>query len=231
MNNDLQPIGNCIPEMLNPEHVREVLDRPFDQEAIKTRPGNFGKSLNYVEAHEYIRRLNEAYGSMWSFNIVQHEILDNEVIVVGKLTTHGFVKMAFGGSSITKAKDSGAIISIADDLKAAATDAFKKSCSFLGLGLHLYQDGNGKGSVNNQSAHGHNNGSTRSDNGNGRLTSRQLEAILSIGRDNGLDREQIRQMSLDRFSRNLEFIGKSEASTLIQELKGSNGNNAAGGGR
>ena len=231
MSNEPTHISECLPDLLNPEKVREVLDRPFNQNAIKTRPGNFGKSLQYVEAHEYIHRLNEAFGVAWSFQIIQHEVLDQEVLVVGKLTTHGFVKMAFGGSSITKAKDSGAIISIADDLKAAATDAFKKSCSFLGLGLHLYQDGNGKGSVNNQSAHGHNNGSTRSDNGNGRLTSRQLEAILSIGRDNGLDREQIRQMSLDRFSRNLEFIGKSEASNLIQELKGSNGNNVAGGGR
>jgi hypothetical protein len=39
---------------------------------------------------------------------------------------------------ITKAKETGEIISLADDLKAAATDALKKAATLLGVGLHLY---------------------------------------------------------------------------------------------
>jgi hypothetical protein len=54
--------------------------------------------------------------------------------------------------------------------------------------------------------------------GNGRLTSRQLDAILAIGRDKGLDREAIRAMALQRFGKNIEFVSKAEASSLIQEL-------------
>jgi hypothetical protein len=98
-------------------------------------------------------------------------------------------------------------------LKAAATDAFKKACSFLGIGLHLYQDSAQKPAPSSGQSPG--NGHA---NGNGRLTSRQLEAILAIGRDKGLDRDQVRQMALDRFGKNVEFIGKAESSSFIQEL-------------
>ena len=229
-------LSECIPDLLRPEKVREVLDRPFPPELIKSRPGSFGQTLSYVEAHEYITRLNEAFGVAWTFEIMTHDVGDQEVIVLGKLTTLGHVRMAFGGSQITRAKENGEPISIADDLKAASTDSFKKACSFLGLGLHLYQDGNG--SVKSQSAQAPHNGNRNGNgtggfngNGNGRLTSRQLEAILAIGRDKGLDREQIRQMAHDRFGRNLEFIGKSEASSMIQELQDNNGGNGAGGGK
>ena len=235
MSSQPTPLSECIPDMLQPQKVREVLDRPFPPEAIKSRPGSFGQTLNYVEAHEYITRLNEAFGCAWSFHIVQHEVGDQEVIALGKLSALGHVRMAFGGSTITRAKESGEPVSIADDLKAASTDAFKKACSFLGLGLHLYQDGNGSATATkSQPAQAPHNGNRNGNgtggfngNGNGRLTSRQLEAILAIGRDKGLDREQIRQMAHDRFGRNLEFIGKSDASSLIRELQGNN----AGGGR
>ena len=45
----------------------------------------------------------------------------------------------FGSSKITRARESGEIISLADDLKAAATDALKKAATLLGVGLHLYR--------------------------------------------------------------------------------------------
>ena len=215
MSSEPTHISECIPDLLRPEKVREVLDRPFAPELVKTRPGSFGQTLSYVEATNYIHRLNEAFGVAWSFQIIQHEVLDHEVLVVGKLTTLGHVRMAFGGSQITRAKDTGEPVSIADDLKAAATDAFKKACSFLGIGLHLYAaDDPAKNPPPKFSGNGNGNGK-----GNGRLTSRQLDAILSIGRDKGLDREQVRQMALDRFGKNVEFIGKQEASAFITELQ------------
>ena len=79
------PLSECLPDVLKPERVRAILDRPFPPEAIKSRPGNFGQILGYVEAHEYIRRFNEAFGVAWSFHVVQHEVMENEVLVLGKL--------------------------------------------------------------------------------------------------------------------------------------------------
>ena len=215
MSSEPTHISECIPDLLRPEKVREVLDRPFAPELVKTRPGSFGQTLSYVEAHQYVTRLNEAFGVAWSFQIIQHEVLEHEVIVVGKLTTLGHVRMAFGGSIITRTKDTGESVSVADDLKAAATDSFKKACSFLGIGLHLYAaDDPAKNPPPKFSGNG--NGQAK---GNGRLTSRQLDAILSIGREKGLDREEVRQMALDQFGRNLEFISKAEASSMIQSFQ------------
>ena len=42
------------------------------------------------------------------------------------LTAEEVVKSQFGSSRITRAKETGAIISLAEDLKAAATDSQKK---------------------------------------------------------------------------------------------------------
>ena len=50
------------------------------------------------------------------------------------------MKMQFGASQVTRERETKALISLGDDLKAAATDALKKCATFLGVGLHLYAD-------------------------------------------------------------------------------------------
>src|SRR5580693_8457626 len=116
---------------------KDVLTRPFAPEQVKTRPGQGGKSLNYVETHAVIARLNEAADFEWSFEVTKHEVMVDEVIVLGKLTIDGVTKMAFGGSSVTR-DNSGKEVSLADDLKAATSDAIKKTASLFGIGLELY---------------------------------------------------------------------------------------------
>ncbi|MCB9475321.1 MAG: hypothetical protein H6685_00495 [Deltaproteobacteria bacterium] len=203
--------------------ARQILETPFDANLIKSRPGSFGEQLSYVEGVEYIRRLNEAFDGRWSFEVVTHETTDRECIVVGKLVADGIVKMAFGGTEIKRKRETGEIVCLADDLKAAATDALKKAASFLGVGLHLYSDQPTNGTTPNSTngSNGHaspNNGTNGSTNGSGgRLTARQLSAILAIGKEKGLDRGQINKLCLERFGKNLEFLSKAEASLLISE--------------
>jgi len=206
---------------------REALERPFDSSLIKTRQGGHGRSLNYVEGAEYIRRLNEVYDADWNFEIVQHQVLEGEVIVVGKLVAGGVIKMSFGGSSVTTSRSSGEAVSLADDLKAAATDALKKACSLLGIGLHLYSDaqpsaGNGNG---RQQPHGGNGQRRRNGNGRGngasngdRATQRQVSAIWALGRNLGMSADAIRQRSLEEFGAMPEMLSKSDASTLISAM-------------
>jgi hypothetical protein len=57
----------------------DILERPFEAALIKSRRGQGGKTLSYVEGAEYIRRLNEAFESRWSFEVVEHQVLDAEV--------------------------------------------------------------------------------------------------------------------------------------------------------
>ena len=119
---------------------REILEAPFPPDAIKTRPGAYGGSLSYLEGHTIVQRLNEAFDGQWSFEVVTHQILDDEVLVLGKLKSEvaGVVKMAFGSSRITRDDRTGKPIALGDDLKAGATDALKKAATLLGVGLSLY---------------------------------------------------------------------------------------------
>ena len=119
---------------------RELLEKPFDLSQIKQREGNFGKVLDYIEGHAIIHRLNDSFEAEWSFSILKHEVLEKteEVIVLGQLRAGDVVKTQFGSSKITRARESGEPISLADDLKAAGTDCLKKCATVLGIGLHLY---------------------------------------------------------------------------------------------
>jgi hypothetical protein len=96
--------------------------------------------LDYVEGHAVIARLNEAFEGQWSFEIVRHDILEerDEILVLGKLSAEGVVKMQFGVAQITRDRETKEIVSLGDDVKAAGTDALKKCATFLGVGLHLY---------------------------------------------------------------------------------------------
>lgn len=113
---------------------------------IKVRQGRGGMRFSYVE-HGYVtERLNLVFGFNWDFEVVDKQILEDEVIVEAKLTvrTPGgqtIVKTQFGGADIKRhasGAKSGRPLSIADDYKAAASDALKKCASLLGIGLDLY---------------------------------------------------------------------------------------------
>ncbi|MEI6258300.1 MAG: Rad52/Rad22 family DNA repair protein [Deltaproteobacteria bacterium] len=134
---------------------REILEKHFGLEQIKQREGNFGKMLDYIEGHSVIQRLNDAFDGDWSFTIVRYDIFKetDEVLVQGELKAGNVVKMQFGSSKITHARKNGDIISLGDDLKAAATDALKKAATLFGVGLHLYRnDGQQQGSQHNGSS-------------------------------------------------------------------------------
>ena len=51
---------------------REVLEAPFSEGLVKSRPGAFGGSLSYIEGHTVIARLNEAFDGSWSFDVMSH---------------------------------------------------------------------------------------------------------------------------------------------------------------
>ncbi len=207
---------------------RQLLERPFEASLIRTRKGSFGKQYSYVEGAEYIRRLNESFEGDWSFEVIEHQTLDTEVIVMGKIVAGGVTKMAFGGSSVTVNRE-GEIISIADDLKAAATDALKKASSLLGVGLHLYSEPtttpgrNGRPSPSphgNGNNGGNGNGKPAANNGNGkdRLTQKQLSCIWGMARSLGRSVEEVRQHTLDAYGAQPEQMNKTAASNLITEL-------------
>ncbi len=191
---------------------KELLTRPFPAEAIKSRPGQNGRTLHYVDVAAFIQRLNESTDG-WDFTIEKYEVLDGEVVVLGKLVIeNSVVKSAFGGSSVTIDK-SGEVVSIADDLKAAASDALKKAASLLGVGLELY---GGQAQAQPPARPGPSQES--------RVTSRQLAALHSSARKRGLSRDALADVVHERTGvAELAALTKAQASELISELSGSNG--------
>lgn len=134
-----------LQQVLSEAQVDFLLQRTPKHE-IKFRQGRGGMQYSYVE-HGYVtERLNFIFGFNWDFELMDKQILEDEVIVEAKLTVrtpagHTIVKTQFGGSDIKRHSSgvrSGKPISIADDYKAAASDALKKCASLVGIGLDLY---------------------------------------------------------------------------------------------
>jgi len=219
---------------------RDILEKPFGPEQIKQREGNFGKMLDYIEGHAVIQRLNDAFDADWSFVIIKHEIIKetDETIVLGELGAGSIKKTQFGSSRITRARNTGDMVSLADDLKAAATDSLKKCATMLGIGLHLYNkdDGNnqrpnggnqsnGQGWNNNQpsGSGGNGNGYQRNGNGNvnsnGRITAKQHKFIISLLKNNGITKKEINQRCVDAYGSVLDYLSRADASSLISELQ------------
>jgi len=224
---------------------RELLEKPFDPNQIKQREGNFGKMLDYVEGHSIIQRLNDAFEANWSFAILKHEIVKetDEVVVIGELSANGIVKTQFGSSRITRSRESGEMISLSDDLKAAATDALKKSATLLGVGLHLYSsDGHpskrqpttdGKHSTSSNSnrkydrndrnrggngGNGDNHSRSNNGQGNGRISSKQHKYILDLIKEQGMTKSELNQQCVQAYGSVLAHISRQDASSLIDEL-------------
>ena len=223
---------------------RELLEKPFGPEQIKQREGNFGKKLDYIEGSSVIQRLNDSFEAKWSFEIVEHKILDtDEVVVLGKLAASDIVKTQFGSSKITKARETGDMISLADDLKAAGTDALKKCATLLGVGLHLYKNngkapshgqnynasksnnnfkrGNGNGSNGNGSngnGSNGNGGNGSNGNGNNRISSKQHKYIMSLSLEQGISKSKLNEHCLEAYAVAVDYLTRTDASSLIENL-------------
>lgn len=130
-----------IPEVFT-HAQRTILTQRTPPEEIRERQGKGGMKFKYI-AHSYVTELlNNAFQWDWDFIIVSHQILEDEVIVECALTVRTpngqtITKQQFGGSDIKRDRN-GKLLSIADDLKAAASDGLKKAGSLLGIGLDLY---------------------------------------------------------------------------------------------
>ena len=141
------------------------------------------------------------------------------------------------------------MISLADDLKSAATDALKKAATLLGVGLHLYNDKGGdnrprdqKGQVKvgfepvegcpdtykpqyevNSETIPHANSNNGNRNGNGyrnrQLSLKQYDYIRSLGKKIGYDYTQLTHKCIEIFGVKVEVLSTAEASSFIEHLQ------------
>ena len=186
---------------------RELLEQEFPDELIKQRRGNYGKLLEYIEVANVIQRLNDAFNAEWSYEIVDRLVEDNEVIVLGKLTAEGISKTQWGGSTITKHQKTGDLLSLADDLKAAASDALKKCASHFGVALSIY----GREFPLEERV------TSRT---NGAITEDQLKRIKETRTQLGISAEEVQDLCKRLFKMwEVTAINQTQASTLIEAIK------------
>jgi hypothetical protein len=192
--------------------------------------------LDYVEAWAVVARLTEAFDGDWSFDIQSYQILDEEVIALGKLAANGLIKSQFGSAAITRAKDTGKAVSLGDDIKTAATDALKKCATLMGVALYLY-NGNGVissgaaknpqtettgvycGAGSNNLPSGGGGANPSQEKGNGRISTRQLNFVLKLGKNIGWTSKELNDEAVKAFGVKLDFLSVKEASAFIDILK------------
>jgi len=80
---ELSTIHNCYHR--RSRHESRIVGIPFHPDQIKQRAGVFGQTLEYIEGHAVIQRLNDAFDGQWSFHVKSHEVLGLEIVVLGKL--------------------------------------------------------------------------------------------------------------------------------------------------
>lgn len=128
------------------EAQQAVLTQKTPTNVVKQRKGPGGKMLSYVPHAWVTATLNQAFGWAWSWDVQEWRLVPDgdprEVFVLGKLTVHtqngDLVKSQFGSATVKRSRTTNEPLSIGDDLKAASSDALKKSSSLLGLALDLY---------------------------------------------------------------------------------------------
>ena len=208
------------------KNVLDILERPFDASQIKQRQGSFGKMLDYISGTDVIARLQEAFNGDYSFSVLEWKVLEDEIVVLGELTAGGLSKSAFGNKKIARNTKDDSIISIGDDIKAAATDSLKVCAKLFGVALHLYSD---KETVKEEKkAEPKSNGGNGSNNGNGSnggstsalITLAQTNACLAIARKINMSNAGLSKLIKSEVGgTRLESLTKKQASDLIQRLQ------------
>ena len=114
-----------------------MIDEEFDKSVVKKRRGAFG-IVSYAGLGEYIKQLNKVFDYQWDFEVVNGQVVEGFVVVLGRLVAGGVTKMQYGTSRVTISKSTGEITQVGDDYKAAASDCLKKCAASFGIGAHLY---------------------------------------------------------------------------------------------
>lgn len=121
----------------------ELLASKTPQKYIKKRKGRGGKEFDYVEINYVQAKLNAIFGFNWDVDILDKQIGKNQIWIQIRLTVRlkdgvEVHKDAFGGSEVKRSRQSKEVVDIADDLKAAESDAIKKAASMFGVAWDVY---------------------------------------------------------------------------------------------
>lgn len=154
----------------------------------------------------------------WSFEVVNHLVLEHEVVVLGRLVVDGVTKMAFGSAALSR-DGAGSTVSVGTDLKLAANEALARAARLMGVGLVF-----GQSDAPAHEGGGRHEPARDMPSPGDRVTQKQLGLLSGIARRRNIGRTELGALLHDRFDKTeLVSLTKREASALIDELAQANG--------
>jgi len=213
------------------EEVVERITRPTEKELIKWRKIGGGKQAPYVTGSAFIARLNECFGFLWSYEVVETIKEGEHIVTKGRLTfeipglketitkSNGdiiireiqsikVVKEQYGGAEVKRYREAsgkykaGDMLDLANDYKASSTDAMKKCAVAAGLFLDVYSTlDDSEGSGTSKKA-----------------TKEQIAAIILRGKRLGWDEEKTTDWVKEQTNLGLEDLEPLDAMGLIPKL-------------
>ena len=171
-----------------------------------------------------IDRFNTVFNGQWSFRIIEHQVRDSEVIVLGELAANGAIRQHFGKAVIDFNSDPTGTPSMADHLIKAADVALVQCAYAFGIQQTSDQPQSDTPEII-EIVDEPTPPSTNNCNGKGDrpLTNRQLAAIFGLGKANNLTQQEIIAMTTDRYGREPSELTVTEASSIISELSENTG--------
>jgi len=138
-----------VPTALNETQIKAII-APTPANVIKQRPGKGGSgNWDFVPGWWFKKKLNFVFGFSHDFEILGERVDGDFITVKGKLTVKDpktgntiATKSDYGGSAVKYLKGKphtpANYLDIANDFKAAATDAFKRCAVQLGFAMDVY---------------------------------------------------------------------------------------------
>jgi hypothetical protein len=221
---------NLLTKYLGEEVVDRIL-KPTEKELIRWRKIGGGKNAPYVAGSAFIARLNECFGFLWSYEVVETikegehivtkgrltfeipgiketTIADNGATVIREIRSIKVVKEQYGGAEIKRYREpsgkykAGDMLDLANDYKAASTDAMKKCAVAAGLFLDVYS------TLDDSEAPGNSKKATKD----------QLAAIMLRGKRLGWSEEETVAWVKEETKLDMEDLEPLDAMGLIPKL-------------
>jgi len=201
---------------LNPNNKEIVMSNvtalPIARQSIAGHQAH-PEPVNPVAA--IVSAIDKAIGDKWSIDILQHEVVGDETVILAKLIVDGKYRVAFGGTS-----EKGTLV---ERLNSAALDALTRAAEWMGIAVSEHEQ---FAIPAQQVQHGESSAlsvvSTPDDQPT-RLSRKQLDFIYSLARQQGIARDKVAERSLADFGRKAEFLSKQQASDFIKALQNSGG--------
>lgn len=168
-----------------------------------TRPPDTGNpSQVHFPLPAVLAALDQATDGKWSSEVIRHEVVGNETVVIVRLIVDGRSHAAFGGTS-----EKGPLV---QRLQSATLDALTRAAGWMGIQTAAP-------AITPQPAIEPVPATPAES--TARITRKQLDYAISLARDRGIARDRLTSHCLAECGRKPEYLTRAEASALIESLK------------